>query len=111
MRSNPFFELYVGDRISSEEFVTVFSPFLISHAEALFIPGNVVVTGIQGSGKSMLLSLLKPGVRLQYENCGQDFPVPTRLRRFIGAGINLTHSNAIDFGSRKFSNDPTEVAL
>src|SRR5882757_7560716 len=101
MRANPFFELYVGDRISSEEFVTVFSPFLIDHAEALFLPGNVVVTGIQGSGKSMLLSLLKPGVRLQYCNAGKDFPVPKRLQKFIGAGINLTHSNAIDFGNRR----------
>jgi len=111
MPSNPFFELYVGDRISSEEFVTVFSPFLVKHAEALFVPGNVVVTGVQGSGKSMLLSLLKPGVRVQYTRAHENFPIAPRLRWFIGAGINLAHSNAIDFGYRRIPGEATEVAL
>jgi len=111
MSSNPFFELYVGDRISSEEFVTVFSPFLVKHAEALFVPGNVVVTGMQGSGKSMLLSLLKPSVRVQYAKAREPFPVPPRLRRFIGAGVNLAHSNAVDFGYRKIPGDPAEVSI
>ena len=59
MSINPFFELYVGDRLSSSEFVNIFSPFLVEHAEALFLPGNVVVKGVQGSGKSMLLKLVK----------------------------------------------------
>lgn len=111
MPSNPFFELYVGDRISSEEFVTVFSPFLVKHAEALFVPGNVVITGMQGSGKSMLLSLLKPEVRVQYERAHQPFPIASRLRRFIGAGINLAHSNAIDFGYRRIPGETNEVAI
>src|SRR5262245_43958900 len=111
MPSNPFFELYVGDRISSEEFVTVFSPFLVKHAEALFVPGNVVVTGMQGTGKIMLLRLLKPGVRVQYSLAGQDFPIPVKLRRFVGAGINLAHSNAIDFGYRRIPGERAEVAI
>jgi hypothetical protein len=29
MRVNPFFELYVGDRMLSREFVDIFSPFLV----------------------------------------------------------------------------------
>ncbi len=111
MRINPFFELYVGDRMSSTEFVDIFSPFLVRHAEALFLPGNVVVKGVQGSGKSMLLSLLKPDVRLEYTRAGASFPVPAALRRFISAGINLAHQNAIDFGYRRISNDPHETAL
>ena len=110
-RINPFFELYVNDRMSSREFVDMFSPFLVRHAEALFIPGNVVVKGVQGSGKSMLLSLLKPEVRLEYAQAGADFPVPAPLRSFIGAGINLAHQNAIDFGYRQISDDPRETAL
>jgi hypothetical protein len=110
-RINPFFELYVNDRMSSREFVDMFSPFLVRHAEALFLPGNVVVKGVQGSGKSMLLSLLKPEVRLEYSRAGADFPVPVSLSRFIGAGINLAHQNAIDFGYRQISDDPRETAL
>ncbi len=110
-RINPFFELYVNDRMSSREFVDMFSPFLVPHAEALFLPGNVVVKGVQGSGKSMLLSLLRPDVRLEYARAGADFPVPSPLNRFIGAGINLAHQNAIDFGYRQISDDPQETAL
>ncbi|MXW52055.1 hypothetical protein F4X86_01670 [Candidatus Saccharibacteria bacterium] len=111
MSINPFFELYVGDKLSSREFVDIFSPFLVKHTEALFVPGNVVVKGIQGSGKSMLLSLLRSEVRKQYASTGTDFPVPRRIRKFIGAGINLAHSNAIDFGYRAISNDESERAL
>ena len=111
MRVNPFFELYVGDRMSSREFVDIFSPFLVRHAEALFLPGNVVVKGVQGSGKSMLLTLLKPQVRLEYDRANEDFPVPQALRKFIGAGINLAHENAIDFGYRRISRDHNETAL
>jgi len=111
MRVNPFFELYVGDRMSSREFVEIFSPFLVRHAEALFLPGNIVVKGVQGSGKSMLLTLLKPEVRLAYVDAGQNFPVPEASRKFIGAGINLAHQNAIDFGYRRISGNPDETAL
>ena len=76
-------------------------PTLVKHVEALFVPGNVVITGSQGSGKSMLLSLLKSEVRLAYAAAPADFPVLGELGKFIGAGINLAHSNAIDFGLRE----------
>jgi hypothetical protein len=111
MSVNPFFELYVGDRLSSREFVNIFSPFLVGHAEALFLPGNIVVKGVQGSGKSMLLSLLKPEVRMEYARAGAEFPVRKSISNFIGAGINLAHSNAIDFGYRAISTDPNETSL
>ena len=83
MRVNPFFELYVGDRMSSREFVDIFSPFLVGHAEALFLPGNVVVKGVQGSGKSMLLTLLRPEVRLEYDRVSENFPVPAALASLL----------------------------
>ena len=111
MSINPFFELYVGDKLSSSEFVNIFSPFLVEHAEALFLPGNVVVKGVQGSGKSMLLSLLRPEVRIEYALAMTEFPVRKEIRKFIGAGINLAHSNAIDFGYRAISSDENERAL
>lgn len=111
MTANPFFELYVGDRLSGSEFVRIFSPYLVEHAQAIFLPGNVVVTGVQGRGKSMLLSLLKPEVRIEYAKAGRNFPVPNEVQQFIGAGINLAHSNAIDFGYRPISEDENETAL
>ena len=111
MQTNPFFEVYVGDRLTSNEFVNIFSPFLVDHARALFLPGNIVVKGIQGSGKSMLLSLLKADVRLEYMKAGADFPVKGRSGRFIGAGVNLAHGNAMDFGYRAISKDAEETAL
>ncbi|MCV6595955.1 MAG: hypothetical protein OIF40_02560 [Mangrovicoccus sp.] len=100
MKANPFFELYVGDRISSTEFVTIFSPMLVTHTEPLFLPGNIVVTGIQGCGKSMLLKLLKPQTRIEYERANEPFPVPENLRKFICGSVNLAHSSVIDFGYR-----------
>ena len=105
MKANPFFELYVGERITSDEFVTIFSPSLVEHTQALFLPGNIVVTGIQGCGKSMLLSLLKPRVRIEYENANEYFPVPPQLRKFICGSVNLAHSNVIDFGYRSSIDD------
>lgn len=112
MKSNPFFELYVGDRFTSREFVTIFSDYLVPHALPIFIPGNVVVTGIQGSGKSMLLGLLQPKVRREYDAEGLKFPVPEDRRKFLSAGVNIAHQSAIDFGLRKhIDDDPDEIEL
>jgi len=111
MQINPFFEVYVGDRLTSSEFVGIFSPFLVEHAQALFLPGNVVVKGIQGSGKSMLLTLLKADVRREYGRAMAQFPVQGATGDFIGAGINLAHCNAMDFGYRRLTDDPEENAL
>lgn len=107
MKANPFFELYVGDRMTSRDFVAMFSPLLVPHTEALFLPGNIVVTGIQGCGKSMLLSLLKSRVRLEFETAETDFPVPSELRKFVCCSVNLAHSTAIDFGYRSYIDDQT----
>jgi hypothetical protein len=100
IKFNPFNELYVGETVSSSEFVELFSPSLLPVTGALFLPGNVVLKGVQGSGKSMLLHLLRPDVRIAYERRGIEFPLAGRYARFIGAGINLTTSNAIAFGQR-----------
>jgi hypothetical protein len=99
---NPFNELYVSETVKPDQFVRLFSPSLVSQAEEVFLPGNVVVQGVQGSGKTMLLNLLKPEVRIAYQEAGEKFPVPDCCRRFVGAGINLTTSRAVDFGQRPF---------
>jgi hypothetical protein len=110
-RTNPFNELYVTETVSSSAFVRIFSSFILKNASALFLPGNVVVKGMQGCGKSMLLSLLKPEVRIAYAEAQEPFPLSGKYAKFIGAGINLTRSGAIDFGQRNMgdSADETEI--
>lgn len=102
-RTNPFNELYVTETVSSSAFVRIFSPSILKNASAIFLPGNVVVKGMQGCGKSMLLSLLKPEVRIAYAIANEPFPLEDKHSKFIGAGINLTRSGSIDFGQREMS--------
>jgi len=112
MNVNPFYELYLADTISSREFVTLFSPELIPHVQSLFLPGNIVVVGMQGSGKSMLLTLLRAETRLKYEQVHHEFPVPKERRRFISCAVNLAHGGATDFGYRDWpDDDPREVEM
>ena len=99
-RSNPFNELYVSETVGAGAFVHIFSPKLLQNASALYLPGNVVLKGMQGSGKSMLLTLLMPEVRIAYADSKQKFPLTGAQANFLSAGINLTHSGAIDFGHR-----------
>lgn len=99
MGTNPFDSLYVTETIDPESFVRVFSPLLVHDTSALFRPGNVVLVGTQGSGKSMLLTLLKPETRIAFANARAPFPLDASVP-FIGAGVNLTRSGAIDFGQR-----------
>lgn len=97
---NPFAESTVAEYIQSEEFVQIFSPGIINSAQELFRPGNVVLKGAPGSGKSMLLTLLKPETQAAYAQAAQEFPIPTRVATFIGAGINLARAGAQDIGTR-----------
>ena len=103
MARNPFQQLYVGEKVSPNEFVRIFSPVLVSHAMPLFQPGHVVLSGIQGSGKSMLFKLLQPAVRLAYEQAGVAFPVPRESRKFIGCGINVNTARCNEFGNRRLT--------
>ena len=92
-RINPFHENYITETTTPENFVKLFSPLHLSETLdilALFQPGNVILTGVQGTGKSMLLALLRPEIRIAYENQSVDFPIPDEYKRFIGAGIHLT---------------------
>ncbi|MEP3655109.1 MAG: hypothetical protein ABJO36_09450 [Litorimonas sp.] len=100
MNENPFFHLYVGERVSSRDYLKLFSPVLVNHIGAVFSPGNVVLTGVTGCGKSMLLGLLKPEIRLEYYNQDIEFPVPRAQRKFLSANVHLAQSNAFAFGYR-----------
>ena len=59
----------------------------------------------------MLLSLLKPEVRIQYAKADEPFPIPEDHQRFVGASINLNHSSAVDFSNRRLSREDTEAEL
>lgn len=110
LSNNPFLQVDVTEGIQPERFVRIFSPLLITDTAALFRPGNVVLMGIQGTGKTALLNLLKPEVQLAYFRTGDKanpFPVPSDSRRFISGGINLIRSGAIDFGQRVIPADQT----
>ena len=115
VRMNPFQELYVTEAFADggeDKFVKGFSPVIVKHALGLFQPGNIVLKGLPGSGKSMLLNLLRPDIRIQYSRADVPFPVPREFSKFIGAGINLNRSGADRFGQRPFDRDPeTDAAL
>lgn len=97
---NPFADSVTTESIAPEDFAQIFSPIIVSNAQALFRHGNVVVKGSPGCGKSMLLTLLKPETRLAYAKTNEDFPIPKENRKFISAGINLTRVGAQDIGNR-----------
>lgn len=98
---NPFQQLYVGEKIDPDEFVAIFSAKLVPHAMPLFQPGHVVLSGVQGSGKSMLFKLLQPEVRCAYAKSGDEFPIPRESSQFIGAGININTARCNEFGNRR----------
>ncbi|MYC81780.1 MAG: hypothetical protein F4X19_06775 [Acidobacteria bacterium] len=110
--SNPFADLYVTESIGTEKFAQLFSPVLANESQthALFQPGNIFLTGLQGSGKTALLSLLRPEVMIAYRRVGSHWPLPESLSRFVAAGINLNTSKARDFGQRMLSDEADPVA-
>jgi hypothetical protein len=97
---NPFQQLYLSDDTPTENsFVQLFSAEVLQTAiHPVFQGNNVVLSGPQGCGKTMILSLLRPEMRIAYWDAGKaiDFPVPKELRNFISAGINLTRSGITD---------------
>lgn len=101
MLRNPFHYLYVGERVSAEEFTDIFSTTLVEHALPLFQPGHVVLSGPNGMGKSMLFNLFDPAVRIAYQKAGKPFPVTGEEGRFVAAGINVNTARCNEFGNRR----------
>ncbi len=104
--SNPFTEAYVTHTVSDAHFVRFFSPVLVKSASAILQPGNVVIKGTQGSGKSMLLRLLDPEIRIAYLNVDPQqqspdtrYPVPHDLRRFVSTRVDLNKSGLLDIAN------------
>ena len=104
---NPFHDLWVTEILDPTAYVRMFSPVLVRDAEALFSTGNIVVKGRQGSGKSMLLSLLDTSTRIAYakqqstrRSDVEPYPVPSKQRQFISAGVQLSRQNAALIAAR-----------
>lgn len=95
---NPFQQLYFSDDTQSENnYVELFCDEVLQTAiHPVFQGGNVVLSGTQGCGKTMILSLLKPETRIAYWKQGKEFPVNKQMRNFISAGVNLTRSRITD---------------
>ena len=102
--ANPFHTLYLTENVTDIDIPLMFSPVLVPFVAPLYLPGNVVLRGMQGTGKTMLLSLLETGVRLAFwanenktrrrDKISIGDPLPVAQRRFVGAGINLSKSYA-----------------
>lgn len=102
MANNPFHDLYLSETITEDALVELFSPLIVEHSRVMFEPGNVIILGQQGTGKTMLLNLLRPESRLAYARAAKvnpelKFPVPVKSSKFIGAGINLRKCGALEF--------------
>ncbi|MCG3195734.1 MAG: hypothetical protein GHCLOJNM_00201 [bacterium] len=104
--SNPFTEAYVTHTVSGEHFVRFFSPVLVASAGAILQSGNVVIKGTQGSGKSMLLRLLDPEIRIAYFKVDPEerstetrFPISQNLRKFISTRVDLNKSGLLDIAN------------
>lgn len=96
---NPFQELYLSDSLSEQAFVELFSPEpLTSALNPIFQDGNVVLSGTQGCGKSMILRLLLPETRKAYVEGKSEMPPALRSACFVSAGVNLTKSALCDVG-------------
>lgn len=95
---NPFQQLYFSDDTQTENnFVELFSDEVLQTAiHPVFQGGNVVLSGTQGCGKTMILNLLRPETRIAYANLERAFPVNEQMRNFISAGVNLTRSHITD---------------
>ena len=121
--SNPFHSLYLTENVGEIDIPSMFSPVLVPFVAPLYLPGNVVLKGMQGTGKTMLLSLLETNVRLAFwanENdqsrrhnitrfdINKSDPLPVDQRRFVGAGINLSKSYASKLNEIVASSDRSE---
>jgi hypothetical protein len=95
---NPFQQLYFSDDTQTEDnFVELFSSEVLQTAiHPVFQGGNVVLSGTQGCGKTMILNLLRPEIRIAYWKRGKKFPVNKQMCNFLSAGVNLTRSRITD---------------
>jgi hypothetical protein len=95
---NPFQQLYFSDDTQTDTtYAELFSAEVLQAAiNPIFQGGNVILSGAQGCGKTMILTLLRPQTRIAYWKLGLPFPVDKQMRNFVSAGVNLTRSRITD---------------
>ena len=110
LSSNPFQELYLTEALEDPElYLSWFSPTVLTgQTEALFRIGNVVLSGTNGTGKTMLLRLFSPEVQAAHLRLHPDIKTEGVLRRVLGIGINFVHAGFSSLGKRPLRSDPRE---
>ena len=103
---NPFQELYLTEAIEDPElYWNWFSPAIITgQTEALYRPGNSILIGSNGAGKTMLLRLFSPQVQAAYLRHNVDLPIGNDP--LIGLSINFVHAGFGSLGQRRVDGDP-----
>ena len=106
-RPNPFQTLYLTEALTDPDlYWDLFSPQIVTgEAKQLFQPGNVVLLGSNGTGKTMLLRLFAPAVQAAYLRKHKEIPIPEESRRFLSIGINFVSAAVGAFGGRKVTQD------
>ncbi|MBN9690528.1 MAG: hypothetical protein J0M24_09835 [Verrucomicrobia bacterium] len=100
LNTNPFQDPRAADSLNGKAYVRCFSPFLVAHLPEVFAQGNVILRGTIGCGKSMILRLFDPKVKIAYFEEGVEFPVPKSQQMFIATGVNLSKSGVLDIVQR-----------
>ena len=103
---NPFHEPLVTELIEDPaRYRRRFSDhILIGETLQVFQPNNSIVTGPQGSGKSMLLNLVRYRVMTEWLNSAGEPPKPLHaVSLYLGISINLVRANYHAFGRRSAS--------
>jgi hypothetical protein len=101
---NPFHELYLSEMLRDQPwlYIDLFSSeILTGETQSLFRPGNVVLLGSNGAGKTMLLGLLSPEVRAAFLKQDRPYPVSEDESRSLGVGINFVHAGFNHLAQRR----------
>jgi hypothetical protein len=111
---NPFRDLLVTELIENPaEYKRMFSPeILVGESTQVFLPGNIVLVGPQGCGKSMLLNLIRFPVTKAWISSDRNLPrALAEIPPWFGISINLVRSTFHAFGRRSVSRSGTDSVL
>jgi len=100
---NPFQDMLVTELLEDpQRYRCMFSPeILVGETLAVFRGTNTVLLGPQGSGKSMILNLLRYQVVASWVKHYEELPRPLReLPPWVGISVNLVRAEFHAFGRR-----------
>lgn len=103
---NPFHDPLVTELIEDPiRYQQMFSErILVGETLKVFQPANVVLIGPQGSGKSMILNLVRYSVISKWLSETGEPPEPlAQITPYLGISVNLVRANFHAFGRRSIS--------